>query len=117
MRRRPPRATRTDTLFPYTSFFRSRRDVDAGRRELLQFGFVQLRERGDDDDVTGLRTARGTAVDRDDPGAFLGAQRIGDETLACVDVPGVDLLVLADTRRIQQQIGRASCRERVCQYV
>src|SRR3546814_4903421 len=25
MRRRPPRATRTDTLFPYTTLFRSRR--------------------------------------------------------------------------------------------
>src|SRR3546814_12645706 len=26
MRRRPPRATRTDTLFPYTTLFRSRKD-------------------------------------------------------------------------------------------
>src|SRR3546814_8855177 len=27
MIRRPPRSTRTDTLFPYTTLFRSRRDV------------------------------------------------------------------------------------------
>src|SRR3546814_3987153 len=27
MRRRPPRSTRTDTLFPYTTLFRSRRAV------------------------------------------------------------------------------------------
>src|SRR3546814_16197053 len=28
MIRRPPRSTRTDTLFPYTTLFRSRRDAD-----------------------------------------------------------------------------------------
>src|SRR3546814_18868189 len=27
MRRRPPRSTRTDTLFPYTTLFRSRRKI------------------------------------------------------------------------------------------
>src|SRR3546814_7693978 len=29
MIRRPPRSTRTDTLFPYTTLFRSRRELDA----------------------------------------------------------------------------------------
>src|SRR3546814_8657404 len=29
MIRRPPRSTRTDTLFPYTTLFRSRVDIDA----------------------------------------------------------------------------------------
>src|SRR3546814_10991704 len=34
MLRRPPRSTRTDTLFPYTTLFRSDRGrVDAGERE------------------------------------------------------------------------------------
>src|SRR3546814_19636773 len=28
MRRRPPRSTRTDTLFPYTTLFRSERDQE-----------------------------------------------------------------------------------------
>src|SRR3546814_2982070 len=28
MRRRPPRSTRTDTLFPYTTLFRSNLDID-----------------------------------------------------------------------------------------
>src|SRR3546814_5299377 len=28
MIRRPPRSTRTDTLFPYTTLFRSRADID-----------------------------------------------------------------------------------------
>src|SRR3546814_18261912 len=30
MIRRPPRSTRTDTLFPYTTLFRSRAAMDAG---------------------------------------------------------------------------------------
>src|SRR3546814_11011803 len=33
MIRRPPRSTRTDTLFPYTTLFRSRGSVLAGRDE------------------------------------------------------------------------------------
>src|SRR3546814_5084700 len=32
MIRRPPRSTRTDTLFPYTTLFRSLNDVVGGRR-------------------------------------------------------------------------------------
>src|SRR3546814_8501073 len=32
MRRRPPRSTRTDTLFPYTTLFRSVEVIDRGRR-------------------------------------------------------------------------------------
>src|SRR3546814_8656214 len=41
MIRRPPRSTRTDTLFPYTTLFRStelqRADVDAERRMTASF--------------------------------------------------------------------------------
>src|SRR3546814_3189675 len=37
MRRRPPRSTRTDTLFPYTTLFRSNVDaLDAETREQKQ---------------------------------------------------------------------------------
>src|SRR3546814_7119168 len=31
MMRRPPRSTRTDTLFPYTTLFRSRAEIGIGR--------------------------------------------------------------------------------------
>src|SRR3546814_4134620 len=37
MRRRPPRSTRTDTLFPYTTLFRSQRE-QRHRREMLRGG-------------------------------------------------------------------------------
>src|SRR3546814_19960120 len=35
MIRRPPRSTRTDTLFPYTTLFRSRRRFEDIREEVL----------------------------------------------------------------------------------
>src|SRR3546814_4545820 len=38
MIRRPPRATRTDTLFPYTTLFRSRFDDVAGGVDILLAG-------------------------------------------------------------------------------
>src|SRR3546814_10116445 len=34
MRRRPPRSTRTDTLFPYTTLFRSQQDDRVEQRQL-----------------------------------------------------------------------------------
>src|SRR3546814_12103950 len=36
MIRRPPRSTRTDTLFPYTTLFRSNRNRVAARRDMCQ---------------------------------------------------------------------------------
>src|SRR3546814_3559807 len=47
MIRRPPRSTRTDTLFPYTTLFRSQRShfVEVEFVELL--AVVELRRRGD----------------------------------------------------------------------
>src|SRR3546814_6321979 len=47
MRRRPPRSTRTDTLFPYTTLFRSGDIADPERRQ------QQLRHRSDIQDMTG----------------------------------------------------------------
>src|SRR3546814_7759795 len=46
MLRRPPRSTRTDTLCPYTTLFRSRRvDGDAfGERRAAVLGLCVLRE-------------------------------------------------------------------------
>src|SRR3546814_2098573 len=50
MIRRPPRSTRTDTLFPYTTLFRSRDDVDRVRRlpleQMLQEAVALALDRG-----------------------------------------------------------------------
>src|SRR3546814_9361566 len=37
MRRRPPRSTRTDTLFPYTTLFRSIIAIGDQRREIIRY--------------------------------------------------------------------------------
>src|SRR3546814_3498435 len=59
MRRRPPRSTRTDTLFPYTTLFRS---ADDGRVELRGFGAFSTRAR---DARTGRNPRTGETVDVD----------------------------------------------------
>src|SRR3546814_2803824 len=48
MIRRPPRSTRTDTLFPYTTLFRSRRNPEICIRLILLAEVVQdeVHERG-----------------------------------------------------------------------
>src|SRR3546814_15517342 len=112
MNRRPPRSTRTDTLFPYTTLFRSgcherklpaplTPDADlvggplrllpwvlSGPRELIapvaEHLEAQLLETG----MAGAATA------------LCAQQRFG-----------------AKVEHARYQLGRASCRESVCQYV
>src|SRR3546814_13152345 len=60
MIRRPPRSTRTDTLFPYTTLFRSGRRLDvAGRRAVLavETTHVALDEGAHPDFFAGIRVA------------------------------------------------------------
>src|SRR3546814_18947781 len=51
MIRRPPRSTRTDTLFPYTTLFRSH---DAARRAFARHQPVALVERGVEREVNAV---------------------------------------------------------------
>src|SRR3546814_16694014 len=96
MIRRPPRSTRTDTLFPYTTLFRSvqRLPADARRKGVAAVEFGADEVEAADDDARSLDremirvVGAGEAVDRDAGNAL---QRL--------------------------EIGRASCGERVCQYV
>src|SRR3546814_5519527 len=81
MLRRPPRSTRTDTLFPYTTLFRSGH-VDPGRvpdlRDLLEHrhglgGTTQHQQRCALQELRGLRAQAGI-VELAEPGhRFLGA--------------------------------------------
>src|SRR3546814_20361002 len=98
MIRRPPRATRTDTLFPYTTLFRSGRVRVGDQKEILV---------GNDDQRVDMLLQLGDAgVRRSHTALALEGEGLGH------DADGQDATV---ARRLE--IGRASCRERVCQYV
>src|SRR3546814_10826733 len=102
MRRRPPRSTRTDTLFPYTTLFRSgaaartgRVDEDA-RRPALPVG--QHRRF-----LPGIEQAR---LDAGRTGAF-GAWRQLLEPRA-VGVAGEDVGVVSGERRDGERLAAAT---------
>src|SRR3546814_16376252 len=98
---RPPRSTRTDTLFPYTTLFRSSDRI------------VDIIDENVDCVVRG-----GELTDQS-----LIARRIGDLALGVFSAPSYLQRVgtPAHPRELEnsqhRKIGRASCRERVCQYV
>src|SRR3546814_12065940 len=99
MIRRPPRSTRTDTLFPYTTLFRSRSPGGA-----LMFRFLH----GWGFDAALWDSMRATlGGDASDLGYFGERRQFGDDERPFVAVGN----------SLGAQIGRASCRERVCQYV
>src|SRR3546814_13527704 len=107
MIRRPPRSTRTDTLFPYTTLFRSHHagiSVFAGIGERSREGhelLLELQRSG-----VLARTALVFGQMNEPPGARWRT--------------GLAALTIAEYFRDQEHDngnGRASCRERVCQYV
>src|SRR3546814_16612163 len=105
MIRRPPRSTRTDTLFPYTTLFRSD-ERHIGLVEGLEIIVVEGRPLAQHA-VPGFQS--------------LGRLLVGDDI---VD-PGADLVALTKVGKLgearqflgRDKIGRASCRERGWQYV
>src|SRR3546814_21054233 len=114
MSRRPPRSTRTDTLFPYTTLFRS---VDGVAAHVLDdFG-----------DVVRIHDVGALLIDH--AALVVHDVVIFDDLLADVVIARLDLLLRgldrigepfrADRLTILEVrwIGRASCRERVCKYV
>src|SRR3546814_17405976 len=110
MIRRPPRSTRTDTLFPYTTLFRS---------EVPKVVVEEATEpAGHPSDVAhDLNAAE--AFDREAHELFdLG--HVADIGLLeggpLTEVAG-HLLAQVSVDIRDGEIGRASCRERVCQYV
>src|SRR3546814_7066284 len=117
MIRRPPRSTRTDTLFPYTTLFRSdqayrgflalelidRADADAARQARPQR--VDLRVIGGDyDDVAGADRARGAVLVGPAP-----LQEILDCRADRRNFLGGDLgIAFVDDRHQEGKIGRAN---------
>src|SRR3546814_19014967 len=106
MIRRPPRSTRTDTLFPYTTLFRSQGEhcgtnLGVGRCGHAERGIELL---------TGAEHVELVAGRIDpDPQVRPLTDRGGDGSAALADEPAVG--------PPRMEIGRASHRERVCQIV
>src|SRR3546814_15007817 len=114
MIRRPPRSTRTDTLFPYPTLFRSlvvhgwhRHSAWIECDDLVLFldDHLVLEERSIEDlahnhGLFGVAGPSARAPGVEVAGRILGLRRHGLLRVMLVE-----------------EIGRASCRERVCQYV
>src|SRR3546814_18114927 len=116
MIRRPPRSTRPDTLFPYTPLFRSRPHYPV---ELVLAVAVPERERrkvagGERRLLPRDRVQRDIGLGNNFLAVLAGNARVILDPLGLTPLPrpsrcGPDDLVLRP-----QQIGSATCRERVC---
>src|SRR3546814_12313802 len=106
MLRRPPSSTRTDTLFPYTTLFRSTPTPTLGEKSPLKDYLRALRQRRSRL-VRVLRKIATRNLDYPVARVFQLLQMGG--------LMGIALFL--KQRGILGKIGRASCRERVCQYV
>src|SRR3546814_19868183 len=102
MIRRPPRSTRTDTLFPYTTLFRSIGD------RLVEAALRPAQRTGADVEPSAVQPRH-----REAKAVALGPDAAFDRHLHIVENH------LRGGRGVpaELEIGRASCRERVCQYV
>src|SRR3546814_13513560 len=107
MIRRPPRSTRTDTLFPYTTLFRS---LDPQGNASTGLGIDHKdREISSYELLMGQATVQQAVVATKLP-------RL-DVLPATVDLSGEEVELVDVEHRMHRQIGRATCRERVCQSV
>src|SRR3546814_19723589 len=104
MIRRPPRSTRTDTLFPYTTLFRSVLTDTLLRTDALSGATTHLLE------LEIARALKPLRLERlEELYGFSGSRQ---QLLRNARSGRIGLLV-----PVSSQIGRASCRERVCPYV
>src|SRR3546814_20345784 len=113
MIRRPPRSTLTDTLFPYTTLFRSEPDYSliASDPELFaqQMAYYKQATAQRDDLAQRSAYARQQAEQAE-------AQHREQAMRAEVAILTQEIPEWSDPAK-RQEIGRASCRERVSQYV
>src|SRR3546814_11061469 len=112
MIRRPPRSTRTDTLFPSTTLFRSRKD------QRLQYRMTLL-------EIAQQALQGGSRIFNDEKLYNIVKGMIADANLGSAREYLVDPATLPpeqdktdpETLKVQAKIGRATWREVVVQYV
>src|SRR3546814_15881258 len=87
MIRRPPRSTRTDTLFPYTTLFRSLRQEEVAANAARHAGIIDL--------LRGIgQTETDEGARRDDPAArrFIRIQGVAITQFGGQERTGLDLI-------------------------
>src|SRR3546814_14593056 len=106
MNRRPPRSTRTDTLFPYTTLFRS-----CGQQQVLvgQVGIAAVRALVDGDAAVEDRAAAAGADPA--PGQFAGG--VAGNVLDAQ--AGVEVALRSEERRVGKECV-STCRSRWSPY-
>src|SRR3546814_18931378 len=107
MIRRPPRSTRTDTLFPYTTLFRSQLDAALAAFPDARFDSYRLPERSGDAAMIRVAIADGDGV----RAVFVSPQ---GEVLGRL-APASRLLERSEARRVGKG-GVRSCRSRWSLY-
>src|SRR3546814_11703134 len=118
MQRRPPRSTRTDTLFPYTTRFRSVGDaLTTTLATSHPLALVALNSRNrilvlvsGELDALSYYTVATLRLMLSDPLFFLLGYWYGAQAVSCMERRTRNF---GDT----MQLGSASCRESVCKYV
>src|SRR3546814_18643812 len=120
MIRRPPRSTRTDTLFPYTTLFRSIYETAAAVTAAGGEGVAVRVDHGDDAQVQALFEQVRREAGRLDI-LVNNACALHDELTASghfwqKPLGIVDMLDVGLRSSCFSAIGRASVRERVCLY-
>src|SRR3546814_13124327 len=112
MIRRPPISTRTYTLFPYTTLFRS----DTGRFHWIVGGSYARDKVRDDQPRLDFRSSSGA---QNLVGVKVGVSKVvSDQSITTKAVFGsAEFQILDQVKSMGGEIGRASCRERECQYV
>src|SRR3546814_12932703 len=110
---RPPRSTRTYTLFPYTTLFRSQTGgIDIIRKAIE----APLRQIAQNAGVDGAVVAGNLLRENDETKGFNAATDTY-ENLVAAGVIDPTKVVRAALQDAASEIGRASCREGGCQYV
>src|SRR3546814_13683952 len=114
MIRRPPRSTRTDTLFPYTTLFRSRDTIETNLLGTLRLTQACAPHIGRGGAIVMINTMAARKIPPlGEAGYAASKAALGNSVKWLAKELGPKGISVNSVHKI----GRASGRERVCQYV
>src|SRR3546814_11839249 len=113
MIRRPPRLTRTDTLFPYTTLFRS----EVREKRGLVYSVYAFHSAFVDGGLFGVYAGTGSAEVRELVPVVCDELAKLTQSVSEEELDRARAQLRASLLMSREKIGRASCRESVCPYV